>query len=166
MKLSVAIPESALSDDSLKIDKTRKISVLARACSIFKTDTIYVYGTVITGTVDLVIDDYSGTWVWKVYEAQDEVVITDDPTYSVLPDDGFLVSYAKGRPTVPDDPLNDKTGEPYDAVVEVLDGSAQLTIGGKGVKASAGQIIIMPKNVPHAVAAEERFKMLLTMIRA
>jgi len=43
LKLSVAIPESALSDDSLKIDKTRKISVLARACSIFKIDTIYVY---------------------------------------------------------------------------------------------------------------------------
>lgn len=43
MKLSVAIPESSLSDDSLKIDKTRKISVLARACSIFKIETIYVY---------------------------------------------------------------------------------------------------------------------------
>ena len=43
MKLSVAIPESSLSDESLKIDKTRKISVLARACSIFKVDTIYVY---------------------------------------------------------------------------------------------------------------------------
>ena len=43
MKLSVAIPESSLSDESLKIDKTRKISVLARACSIFKIDTIYVY---------------------------------------------------------------------------------------------------------------------------
>jgi len=43
LKLSVAIPESALSDDSLKIDKTRKISVLARACSIFKIDTIFVY---------------------------------------------------------------------------------------------------------------------------
>ena len=43
MKLSVAIPESSLSDESLKIDKTRKISILARACSIFKIDTIYVY---------------------------------------------------------------------------------------------------------------------------
>ena len=43
MKLSVAIPESSLSDDSLKIDKTRKISVLARACSIFKIETIYIY---------------------------------------------------------------------------------------------------------------------------
>ena len=43
MKLSVAIPESSLSDESLKIDKTRKISILARACAIFKIDTIYVY---------------------------------------------------------------------------------------------------------------------------
>ena len=43
MKISVAIPESALSDESLKLDKTRKISVLARACAIFKIDTIYVY---------------------------------------------------------------------------------------------------------------------------
>ncbi|WP_316505219.1 putative RNA uridine N3 methyltransferase [Nitrosopumilus sp.] len=43
MKISIAIPDSALSDESLKIDKTRKISVLARACAIFKTDTIFVY---------------------------------------------------------------------------------------------------------------------------
>jgi len=43
LKISVAIPESALSDESLKLDKTRKISVLARACAIFKIDTIYVY---------------------------------------------------------------------------------------------------------------------------
>ncbi len=55
---------------------------------------------------------------------------------------------------------------PYDAVVQVVDGSAQLTIGGEDVKALAGEIIIMPANVPHAVAADEKFKMLLTMIRA
>jgi len=55
---------------------------------------------------------------------------------------------------------------PYDAVVQVIDGRALLTIGGKDVEASAGEIIIMPGNVPHAVAAVEKFKMLLTMIRA
>ncbi len=55
---------------------------------------------------------------------------------------------------------------PYDAVVGVLDGSAQLTIGGRDIRVSAGEIIIMPANVPHAVAAKEKFKMLLTMIRA
>ncbi len=43
MKISVAIPTSSLQDESLKIDKTRKISVLARACAIFQIDTIYVY---------------------------------------------------------------------------------------------------------------------------
>jgi len=55
---------------------------------------------------------------------------------------------------------------PYDAVVQVIDGAGQVTIGGEAVTVSAGQIIIMPANVPHAVVAGERFKMLLTMIRA
>ena len=55
---------------------------------------------------------------------------------------------------------------PYDAVVQVIDGSAQLTMGDKNVKVLAGEIIIMPANVPHAVAAEEKCKMLLTMIKA
>jgi quercetin dioxygenase-like cupin family protein len=55
---------------------------------------------------------------------------------------------------------------PYDAVVQVLDGSAKLTIGGEEVIACAGQILIMPANVPHSVSAEERFKMMLIMIRS
>jgi quercetin dioxygenase-like cupin family protein len=55
---------------------------------------------------------------------------------------------------------------PYDAVVQVIDGTGRLTIGAEDVNVTAGQIIIMPGNVPHAVAADERFKMLLTMIRA
>jgi quercetin dioxygenase-like cupin family protein len=55
---------------------------------------------------------------------------------------------------------------PYDAVVQVLDGTAQVTIGGEDKKVLAGQIIIMPANVPHSVNAEEKCKMLLTMIRA
>ncbi len=55
---------------------------------------------------------------------------------------------------------------PYDAVVQVIDGRGRLTIGGEPVAVSAGEIVIMPGNVPHSVAADERFKMLLTMIRA
>ena len=43
MNLSIAIPDSALSDETLKVDKTRKISVIARACAIFKINTIYIY---------------------------------------------------------------------------------------------------------------------------
>jgi quercetin dioxygenase-like cupin family protein len=55
---------------------------------------------------------------------------------------------------------------PYDAVVQVLDGCGQLTIDGQDKQVSSGEIIIMPANVPHAVTAQEKFKMLLTMIRA
>ena len=55
---------------------------------------------------------------------------------------------------------------PYDAVVVVLDGSAKLTIGGKAQSVCAGQIIIMPADVPHALFAHERFKMMLIMIRS
>ena len=54
---------------------------------------------------------------------------------------------------------------PFDAIVQVIDGSSEFTIGGAPVKVSAGQIIIMPANVPHAVRALRKFKMLLTMIK-
>ncbi len=55
---------------------------------------------------------------------------------------------------------------PYDAVVEVVDGKGVITIAGAEKELGAGEIIIMPGNVPHAVSAVEKFKMLLTMIRA
>lgn len=55
---------------------------------------------------------------------------------------------------------------PFDAVVEILDGRAQISIGGTPQTAVAGEMLIMPANVPHALHAEERFKMLLIMIRS
>jgi len=54
---------------------------------------------------------------------------------------------------------------PYEATVQILEGTARLIIGGQNVDASAGQLVIMPAEVPHDVRAEARFKMLLTMIR-
>jgi len=54
---------------------------------------------------------------------------------------------------------------PYDATVYVLDGTAKLTIGGKEMRAETGEMVIMPANIPHDVQAENRFKMLLIMIR-
>jgi quercetin dioxygenase-like cupin family protein len=55
---------------------------------------------------------------------------------------------------------------PFDAMVQVLDGEAQVTIGGNPLRLASGQIVIMPANVPHALKATGRFKMLLTMIRS
>ena len=55
---------------------------------------------------------------------------------------------------------------PFDALVYILDGAAQITIAGRPVAAKAGDMVIMPANQPHAVQAQERFKMLLVMIRS
>ncbi|HOK67118.1 MAG TPA: cupin domain-containing protein [Anaerohalosphaeraceae bacterium] len=54
---------------------------------------------------------------------------------------------------------------PYDAVVQIIDGTAELTIGGQTVFAEKGQSVVMPAGIPHAVHAKTAFKMLLTMIR-
>ncbi|MBI5944017.1 MAG: cupin domain-containing protein [Chloroflexi bacterium] len=55
---------------------------------------------------------------------------------------------------------------PFDALVQVLEGEALVTISGKPFELKAGQAIIMPANEPHALKATQKFKMLLTMIRA
>lgn len=55
---------------------------------------------------------------------------------------------------------------PFDALVEILDGSAEITIGGVPNSINAGQSIILPANIPHALKATERFKMVLTMIKS
>lgn len=54
---------------------------------------------------------------------------------------------------------------PYDATVQILDGQGVLTINGERVLAKTGSLVIMPANIPHDVQAEQRFKMLLIMIR-
>lgn len=54
---------------------------------------------------------------------------------------------------------------PFDAFVTVLDGAAELVIGGTPVAAARGETVLMPAHVPHAVRARERFKMLLSMVR-
>ncbi len=55
---------------------------------------------------------------------------------------------------------------PFDALVHILEGAALVTISGKPFELKAGDVIIMPANEPHALKAAQKFKMLLTMIRA
>lgn len=54
---------------------------------------------------------------------------------------------------------------PFDAVVQILDGEAQITIGGEPQTVNSGDMLIMPANVAHALYAVKKFKMLLVMIR-
>jgi quercetin dioxygenase-like cupin family protein len=55
---------------------------------------------------------------------------------------------------------------PFDALVYLLDGEAEVVISGKAIKLKDGEMVIMPANEPHALKAVQRFKMILTMIRS
>ena len=69
-----------------------------------------------------------------------------------------LFSFDKGQG------LSEHTA-PFDALVQIIEGEAEIRIGGKPHGVKAGEIIIMPANVPHALQAVESFKMVLTMIK-
>jgi quercetin dioxygenase-like cupin family protein len=88
--------------------------------------------------------------------------------------DGSVVSKTvikKGTGTVTlfafdkDQGLSEHTA-PFDAMVCVLDGVAEITIGGNPKSVKQGEMVIMPANVPHALKAVEKFKMMLVMIKS
>jgi quercetin dioxygenase-like cupin family protein len=70
-----------------------------------------------------------------------------------------LFSFARGEA------LSEHTA-PFDAMIQVVDGKGEIIIGGKSFILEAGQSIIMPANITHAVKAVEKFKMVLTMIKS
>jgi quercetin dioxygenase-like cupin family protein len=55
---------------------------------------------------------------------------------------------------------------PFDALVQLIEGKADITISGKTLRLKEGEMVIMPANQPHALKAVGRFKMILTMIRS
>ncbi len=63
-----------------------------------------------------------------------------------------------------DEGLSEHTA-PFDAVVFIVDGKADIKIDGVSNILEAGENIIMPANVPHALIAVEKFKMVLTMLK-
>ncbi len=75
-------------------------------------------------------------------------------------DGGNITLFAFDR----DQELSEHTA-PYDALVQVLDGEAEIRISGKTFDLRTGDSILMPANEPHALKAVRSFKMLLTMIR-
>jgi quercetin dioxygenase-like cupin family protein len=70
-----------------------------------------------------------------------------------------LFSFEKGEA------LSEHTA-PFDAVIQVVEGKGEVMIGGNPYLLEAGQTIIMPANITHAVKAVEKFKMVLTMIKS
>ena len=55
---------------------------------------------------------------------------------------------------------------PFDALVYLLDGEAEIAISGRPLHLKQGEMVIMPANQPHSLKATKRFKMVLTMIKA
>jgi quercetin dioxygenase-like cupin family protein len=55
---------------------------------------------------------------------------------------------------------------PFDALVYVFEGMAEVTIGGKPTLVKAGEMILMPAGKPHALKANKRFKMMLIMVKS
>ena len=55
---------------------------------------------------------------------------------------------------------------PFDALVQVLEGKAEISVAAKPLSTGAGECVLLPANQPHAVKAVTPFKMLLTMIRS
>jgi quercetin dioxygenase-like cupin family protein len=55
---------------------------------------------------------------------------------------------------------------PFDALVYLLEGEAEIVISGKPIRLKQGEMVIMPANQPHALKAIKSFKMILTMIRS
>ncbi|HNY11324.1 MAG TPA: cupin domain-containing protein [Candidatus Wallbacteria bacterium] len=55
---------------------------------------------------------------------------------------------------------------PFDAMVQILEGESEITVGGHPVSLKAGEFTIMPGGVPHSVNSITKFKMMLTMIKS
>ena len=55
---------------------------------------------------------------------------------------------------------------PFDALVQILDGEARITIAGKSLNVRDGEMVIMPANKPHSLKALKPFKMMLVMVKS
>lgn len=93
----------------------------------------------------------------ELVEYQDQSIVSKR---IIQKDAGTVTLFAFDRGEV----LSEHTS-PYDALIQVLEGEAEITISGSQTTAKEGQFILLPANQPHLVKAPVRFKMQLTMIR-
>jgi quercetin dioxygenase-like cupin family protein len=99
----------------------------------------------------------------KVLDLKDLVAYQDGTVASRM-----LVNKKVGTITIFSFDKNEGLSEhtaPFNALVTILDGEAEVWIDGQTFEVREGQSIILPANVPHALSAVTRFKMMLTMIR-
>jgi len=112
---------------------------------------------------EVAMTENAGTPTGEVFNLADHVDYADGSVVSktlLKKNTGniTLFSFAAGQG------LSEHTA-PFDAVVHILDGRAEITIGGEPHEVKSGEMLIMPANVPHALHAADRLKMWLVMIR-
>ncbi|MGZ7048034.1 MAG: cupin domain-containing protein [Methanobacterium sp.] len=102
--------------------------------------------------------------VGKVLKIEDLIEYQDGSVVSreiIKKDTGTVTIFAFDK----GEGLSEHTA-PFDAMVQIVDGKAEITISGKKNVLEKGDMIIMPANDPHALTALEKYKMILTMIRS
>ncbi len=100
----------------------------------------------------------------KVYTLKNMVEYSEGSTVSKIitrNEKGNLTLFAFDK----DQNLSEHSA-PFDAIVQCLEGRGKVIINKEEFIVEEGQLIIMPANIPHAIEAVERFKMLLTMVKA
>ena len=99
----------------------------------------------------------------KIADVKNEVKYADNSVVS-----NTLINKAGGTVTLfafdAGQGLSEHTA-PFDALVQIVDGSADISIGGEVHKVKSGEFVIMPAGIPHSLKAAEKFKMLLVMIK-
>jgi len=99
----------------------------------------------------------------KIYSMANSVEYDDGAVVSKIirkNDAGNITLFAFDKEQV----LSEHTA-PFDAMIVILDGTAIVTIDKKPFEMNTGDMIIMPANIPHAVNAKEKFKMMLVMLK-
>ena len=124
MRLSVAIPDSALSDETTKLDKTRKISILARACAIFGVESIYIYRD-----GDNREDSSLLMTILRYLETPQFLRRRVFPKANELKFAGVLQPLKIPSHTIPSDPKKIKDGDTRDGIVTIIKGKKFVDTG-------------------------------------
>ena len=91
----------------------------------------------------------------KLIDYQEDSVVSRE----IIKKETGTVTIAKGQGL-------SKHSAPFDAMVQIIEGIAEITIDEEVFVLTEGEMIIMPANIPHALKAKEQYKMLLTMIKS
>jgi hypothetical protein len=125
------------------------------------TDTIFIEGTVNTGTLDLVVEEYSGMWMWKLPNCEPDYYLSYDPLYDPtiegaepFDEDGFLVAYAEAAQTMEGEvPVDDSITVTFDNIFPLVEGEMVVPwtadfvchyVGSIPVKVMLEEIVITP----------------------